>query len=150
MIETVRYKLIVYQPAICTEQPSQTGFEYELTVTPRNSFRAVKGKLLEAVSADCEVVPLTGALSFPNPAAPVISNISGLLFIYSSPAIGFPLQLVGINAEPILPVEIQMVFTNSAASAVGGVIRFGAGWSGPFNNVTASFLGQVAPNPGAC
>jgi hypothetical protein len=50
---------------------------------------------------------------------------------------------MAVNAEPRLPVQMQMVYTNSPATEVGGVLRFGTDWPAPFSGITASFLGQV-------
>jgi|GEM_PF-4905459 hypothetical protein len=99
-----------------------------------------------ATSVDCEVDPLVGTWYWPNPVEPVISQIRGDIYPYSSsPAIAFPLQLIGSNSAQLRPVQIQMVYTNSSGTSVGGFIQFGKGWNGPFNDITASFLGVLDP-----
>jgi hypothetical protein len=145
MNDSIIYSLTVYSPHIPAEHETQTGYEYELSIAPASALRSAEGALIEASGAGRQTVPISGFFSFPNAAAPVISPIAGVLFLYSSPAIVFPLQLVGVNTAPLLPVDIQMLFTNAALSAVGGVVRFGLDWPGPLRDVAASFLGQRKP-----
>jgi hypothetical protein len=146
MTQSIIYKLTVYRPEVVADEPGQTGFEYDLSITLPDFLPSVGGrhpKSLASESFTAEAIPVTGAFSFPNPAAPVISPITGILFLYSSPAIGFPLELAVRSTEAPLPVELQMVFTNSPATAVGGAVTFGSGWPGPFQDVTCSFLGKA-------
>ena len=73
MPETTTLKLTVYQPAVMADPGGQVGFEYELAIVTPDLKTAARGDPARAASATCEVVPVTGTLSFPNPAAPVIS-----------------------------------------------------------------------------
>lgn len=146
MAQSIEYKLTVYRPDVMADQPEQVGFEYDLAITlpdTLHSLAARHPKTLAGTSFTGEAIAVTGTFSFPNPAAPVISPVTGILFLYSSPVIGFPLELMVQSSEAILPVELQMVFTNSPATAVGGSVTFGPGWPGPFQDVTCSFLGQA-------
>jgi hypothetical protein len=140
MSETISLKLTVYQPAIMAEPSGQVGFEYDLSIVVPDLKAAAAGDPAEAVEARCEVVPVTGELSFPNPAAPVISPFTGLMFIYdNAPAIGFPLTLIAQSVEDELEFDMTLAFPISPVDAYSGAILFGE-WPGPFSNVTASFL----------
>ena len=139
MAETLKLKLTVYQPAIMAGPEQQTGFEYDLTVLIP-TLPAVKGKHAEAFPGQCEVVPVTGTLSFPNPAAPVISPFTGLIFIYDGgPAIGFPLNMIASSTAALLPFSLTLAFPASPTEYYAGAINFGP-WPGPFSDITASYL----------
>lgn len=133
-------KLTVYQPAIMAGPSQQVGFEYDLTIVYPDGFAATaKGEAASATSAQCEVIPVTGTLAFPNPAAPVISPFTGLVFVYSQPPIiGFPLTLLA-TAKGDLPFNMTMAFPASPVYAYSGAIKFGQ-WPGPFSDITAPFL----------
>ena len=130
MPETIALKLTVYQPGTIAGPGQQVGFEYDLTIEVADLTKtAVKGNRATSMtlanemsaissgrSAKCDVVDVTGTLSLPNPAAPVISPFRGLLFIYDdSPIIGFPLTIMAesteetseIQPEPSLPLRLH-------------------------------------------
>ena len=140
MPNSLALKLTVYQPAISAGPAQQVGFEYDLTIVYPDDFTAsAKGEALAATSAQCEVIPVTGTLAFPNPAAPVISPFTGLVFVYSQPPIiGFPLTLLA-TAEGHLPFNMTLAFPASPVYAYSGAIKFGP-WPGPFSDITAPFL----------
>ena len=93
----IALKLTVYKPATMAGPGEQVGFEYDLTIVlPDLKTVAVKGGHVEASSAKCTVIPVTGTLSLPNPAVPVISPFKRDIFAYdNSPAIAFPLTMMG-------------------------------------------------------
>ncbi|HEY1857872.1 hypothetical protein, partial [Acidocella sp.] len=126
--------------AIMAGPEEQVGFEYDLTVLIP-PLPAPRGKHAEAVSAQCDVLPVTGTLSFPNPAAPVISPFIGVIFLYNnSPAIGFALNMIANSTEGSpLPFSMNMAFPASPLYFYSGAIGFGA-WPGPLSETTASFL----------
>jgi hypothetical protein len=136
---TLKLKLTVYQPAIAAGPGEQVGYEYDLTVNnPEAYVRA--GKHSDAASGKCQVVPVTGTLTFPNPAVPAVSPFSGVIFIYDgAPLIGFPLLLVANSTEDLLPFSLTMAFPAAPVAFYSGAINFGL-WPGPFRDVTASFL----------
>lgn len=140
MSETLKLKLTVYQPAIMAAPGEQVGFEYDLTVLIP-PIHAPKGKHMEASPAKCDVVLVTGTLSFPNPAAPVISPFTGVMFIYdNAPLIGFPLNMILSSTESSpLPFNMNLAFPASPLYFYSGAIQFGT-WPGPLSNTTASFL----------
>lgn len=144
MASSLALKLTVYQPADMAGPGEQVGFEYDLTIVyPDGFIAAAKGEAASATSAKCDVVPVTGTLSFPNPAAPVISPFTGLVFVYDqAPIIGFPLTLLA-TAEGDLPFNMTMAFPASPVYAYSGAIKFGQ-WPGPFNDITAPFLSLEA------
>ncbi|HYP63275.1 MAG TPA: hypothetical protein VEQ16_05270 [Acidocella sp.] len=136
---TLKLKLTVYQPAITAGPGEQVGYEYDLTVNNPESY-AHAGKHSDAASGKCQVVPVTGTLSFPNPAVPAVSPFSGVIFIYDgAPLIGFPLCLVANSTEDLLPFSLTMAFPAAPVAFYSGAINFGL-WPGPFRDVTASFL----------
>ncbi|WP_044558601.1 hypothetical protein [Azospirillum sp. B4] len=140
MPETLALKLTVYQPAIVVDSAQQVGFEYDLTVVVPDLKSAVKGRHTEASAARCDVVPVTGTLSFPNPAAPVISPFTGVMFIYdNAPAIGFPLTLIAQSVDEHLKFDMTLAFPAPPLYFYSGAIQFGT-WPGPLSNLTASFL----------
>jgi hypothetical protein len=144
MQQTDALKLTVYKPDIAAD--GQVGFEYELTLVIPDDKAAVSGTAPEAsASARCEVVPVTGELSFPNPAAPVISPFTGLMFIYDdAPAIGFPLTIMARSTDDsLLPFSMNLCFPASPVDVYSGAIVFGE-WPGPLSNVTAPFLAPQA------
>ncbi|PVM93402.1 hypothetical protein DDF62_00920 [Caulobacter radicis] len=141
MQQTGALKLTVYKPDIVAD--GQVGFEYELTlVTPEGKSLASSEAALETGStARCEVVPVTGELSFPNPAAPVISPFTGVMFIYdNAPAIGFPLSImISSTSDELLKFRLNLCFPSMSSDPLSGSIVFGD-WPGPLSNVAASFL----------
>ena len=140
MPETITLKLTVYQPAIMAGPDEQVGFEYDLTLVVPDPKTAAKGDPALASTARCDVVPVTGTLSFPNPAAPVISPFTGLMFIYdNAPLIGFPLTIIAQGAEEVLKFNMNLSFPASPLYFYSGAIMFGE-WPGPLSDVTASFL----------
>ena len=145
MQQTGALKLTVYKPDIVAD--GQVGFEYELTlVIPDDKVSAAGEGAPEAGStARCEVVPVKGELSFPNPAAPVISPFTGLLFIYdNAPAIGFPLTIMAQStSDALLKFSMNLCFPASPVDVYSGAIVFGD-WPGPLSNVTAAFLAPQA------
>jgi hypothetical protein len=139
MPDTIALKLTVYQPAIMAPG-EQVGFEYDLTIVVPDLKVAVKGHHTEASAAKCDVVPITGTLSFPNPAAPVISPYTGLMFVYdNAPIIVFPLTMIAASTEELLKFNMNLAFPASPLYFYSGAIMFGQ-WPGPLSNVTASFL----------
>ncbi|PLR23330.1 hypothetical protein SGCZBJ_16315 [Caulobacter zeae] len=134
-------KLTVYKPDIVAD--GQVGFEYELTLEiPEGKGLASSDAALEATStARCEVVPVTGTLSFPNPAAPVISPFTGAMFIYdNAPAIGFPLSIMASStSDELLKFRLNLCFPSMSSDPLSGSIVF-VDWPGPLSNVAASFL----------
>ena len=140
MPETISLKLTVYQPAVMATTGEQVGFEYDLAIVVPDLKTTVKGDHSQAAAARCDVVPVTGTLSYPNPAAPVISPFTGLMFIYdNAPIIGFPLTIIAQGAETPLTFNMNLCFPAAPLYAYSGAIMFGE-WPGPFSNVTASFL----------
>lgn len=140
MSDSTTLKLTVYNPAIMADPGSQVGYEYDLTIDVPDLMLACKGEPVQASAARCDVVPVTGTLSFPNPAAPVISPYSGILFIYdNSPLIAFPLMLIASSTEPVLPFNMNLAFPASPLYSYSGAIMFGQ-WPGPLSETTASFL----------
>lgn len=139
MPETIALKLTVYQPAIMAGPEEQVGFEYDLTIVVPD-LKAAQGDPALASTARCEVVPVTGTLSFPNPAAPVISPFTGVMFIYdNAPLIVFPLTILAQSTEAFLKFNMTLSFPASPLYFYSGAIMFGE-WPGPLSNVTASFL----------
>jgi hypothetical protein len=139
MSETLNLKLTVYQPAVMAPS-EQVGFEYDLTIVAPGLKAAVKGRHAQASAAKCDVVPITGTLSFPNPAAPVISPYTGLMFIYdNAPIIVFPLTIVAASSGQVLKFNMNLTFPAAPLYFYSGAIMFGD-WPGPLSNVTASFL----------
>ncbi len=141
-------KLTVYKPDIMAD--GQVGFEYELTLVVAAEEKA--GLLSAACAAPetastarCEVVPVTGTLSFPNPAAPVISPFTGAMFIYdNAPAIGFPLSIMATStSDELLKFRLNLCFPSMSSDPLSGSIVFGD-WPGPLSNVAASFLSTRA------
>ena len=113
MPETIALKLTVYQPAIMAGPEEQVGFEYDLTIVVPD-LKAAQGDPALASTARCEVVPVTGTLSFPNPAAPVISPFTGVMFIYdNAPLIVFPLTILAQGAEAFLKFNMTLCFPAS-------------------------------------
>lgn len=145
MQQTGALKLTVYKPDIVAD--GQVGFEYELTLDiPDGKSLASGDATLEATStARCEVVPVTGTLSFPNPAAPVISPFTGAMFIYdNAPAIGFPLSIMASStSDELLKFRLNLCFPSMSSDPLSGSIVFGD-WPGPLSNVAASFLSPQA------
>lgn len=140
MSEAITLKLTVYQPGTVAGPGEQVGFEYDLTIDVPDLKATVEGDPAQASTAKCEVVPVTGTLSFPNPAAPVISPFTGLMFIYdNAPIIGFPLMIMARSTEEFLKFNMNLSFPASPLYAYSGAIMFGE-WPGPLSNVTASFL----------
>ncbi|MEJ2457776.1 MAG: hypothetical protein P8Y58_06330 [Novosphingobium sp.] len=140
MPETTTLKLTVYKPEIMADPGSQVGFEYDLTIVAPGGKVALQGDAAQASTARCEVVPVAGTLSFPNPAAPVISPYTGLMFIYDdAPAIGFPLSLIASSTDKTLAFNMNLAFPASPLYWFSGAIQFGA-WPGPLSQTTASFL----------
>jgi hypothetical protein len=140
MSETITLKLTVYQPDIMAGPGEQVGFDYDLTIVVPDLSTAVKGRHVEASAARCDVVPVTGTLSFPNPAAPVISPYRGLMFIFdNAPIIGFPLTIMATSTGELLKFNMNLAFPASPLEFFSGAIKFGE-WPGPLSNVTASFL----------
>lgn len=141
MQQTGALKLTVYKPDIVAD--GQVGFEYELTLDiPQGKSLASSDTALETTStARCEVVPVTGTLSFPNPAAPVISPFTGAMFIYdNAPAIGFPLSIMASStSDELLKFRLSLCFPSMSSDPLSGSIVFGD-WPGPLSNVAASFL----------
>ncbi len=147
MPDATTFKLTVYKPDILAD--GQVGFDYELALVVADE----KADLLtagcaapEAAStARCEVLPVTGTLSFPNPAAPVISPFTGLLFIYdNAPAIGFPLSIMAQStSDELLQFRLNLCFPSVSTDPLSGSIVFGE-WPGPLSNVAASFLSPRA------
>lgn len=136
MPETITLKLIVYPPG----ETGPAGIEYDLTIVVPDAKTKVAGHHLEASAARCDVVPVTGQLEFPNPAAPVISPFTGLMFIYDdAPAIGFPLTIMAQGSADYLPFNMNLCFPASPVQAYSGAIKFGQ-WPGPCSDVTAAFL----------
>ncbi len=145
MPETISLKLTVYQPAVIAGPGDQVGFEYDLTILVPDFAAAVKGHHRHASAAKCDVVPVTGALSFPNPAAPVISPFDGLMFVYdNAPIIGFPLTIIAQGAEAPLTFNMNLMFPAAPLNFYSGAVTFGE-WPGPLRNVTASFLCPQSP-----
>lgn len=144
MASSLALKLTVYQPADMAGPDEQVGFEYDLTILAPEGFSlAAKGELAAAASAQCDVIPVTGTLAFPNPAAPVISPFKGLVFVYDqAPIIGFPLTLIA-SADGDLPFNMTMAFPAPPVYAYSGAIKFGQ-WPGPFSDITAPFLSPQA------
>ena len=154
MPETIALKLTVYQPGTIAGPGQQVGFEYDLTIEVADLTKtAVKGSRATSMtlanemsaissrkSAKCDVVDVTGTLSLPNPAAPVISPFRGLLFIYDdSPIIGFPLTIMAESTGETLKFNLSLSLPLLSTASLCGAIMFGA-WPGPLSNVTASFL----------
>ena len=140
MPETTTLKLTVYNPEIMADPGGQVGYEYDLTIVAPDGKVALSGDAVQASTARCEVVPVTGMLSFPNPAAPVISPYTGLMFIYdNAPAIGFPLTLIASSTGDTLRFNMNLAFPASPLYYYSGAIQFGA-WPGPLSETTASFL----------
>lgn len=140
MSETITLKLTVYQPAVMAGPGQQVGFEYDLTIDFPDLKMAVPGHHADAEAARCDVVPVTGQLEFPNPAAPVISPFTGLLFIYdNAPIIGFPLTIIAQSSAEYLKFNMNLCFPAAPLYEFSGAIQFGE-WPGPFSDVTASFL----------
>lgn len=144
MPEAATFKLTVYKPDIMAD--GQVGFEYDLTLVVAEEEKA--GLLSAACAAPeaastarCEVVPVTGTLSFPNPAAPVISPFTGAMFIYdNAPAIGFPLSIMASSTSAeLLKFRLNLCFPSMSSDPLSGSIVFGD-WPGPLSNVAASFL----------
>jgi hypothetical protein len=144
MPDTTTLKLTVYQPAIMAGPGDQVGFEYDLTIQVSATKMAALGDPGQAGAARCDVVPVTGTLSFPNPAAPVISPFTGLIFIYDdAPKIGFPLTMLAQSSEDYLKFNMTLAFPAAPLYAYSGAIMFGE-WPGPFSDVTCSFLSPQA------
>lgn len=144
MTDTIDLKLTVYDPAVMAESGAQVGYEYDLSIVVPPLKLAVTGDAATALAAKCDVVPVTGTLSFPNPAAPVISPFTGLMFIYdNAPIIGFPLTILAQSTGEFLKFNMNLMFPAAPLYDYSGAIMFGE-WPGPFSNVTASFL---APQP---
>ena len=142
MPNSLALKLTVYQPAVMAGPGEQVGFEYDLTIVFPDGFAAAKGEAASATSAQCDVIPVTGTLAFPNPAAPVISPFTGLVFVYDqAPIIGFPLTLLA-SAEGMLPFNMTMSFPASPIYDYSGAIKIGQS-PGPFSDITAPFLAPV-------
>jgi len=142
MPQSIKLKLTVYQPEIMAGPGEQVGFEYDLTlVVPDELAAKTTGDPAASIStARCEVVPVTGTLEFPNPAAPVISPFTGVLFIYdNAPLIGFPLTVVAASTGDLLKFNMNLCFPASPLYSYSGALMFGE-WPGPLSNVTASFL----------
>ncbi|MCJ2188041.1 hypothetical protein [Novosphingobium beihaiensis] len=140
MPETTTLKLTVYKPEIMADPGGQTGFEYDLTIVAPDGRVSLQGDAGNATAARCDVVPVAGTLSFPNPAAPVVSPYTGLMFIYdNSPAIAFPLSLIANSTGDALPFSMNLAFPASPLYWYSGAIMFGA-WPGPLSETTASFL----------
>lgn len=140
MPDTLSLKLTVYQPDVAVDSAQQVGFEYDLTILVPDVKTAVTGRHADAAVARCDVVPVTGTLSFPNPAAPVISPFTGLMFIYdNAPLIGFPLTLIAQSTNEALKFDMTLAFPAAPLYYYSGAIQFGV-WPGPLSNVTASFL----------
>ncbi len=144
MPNSLALKLTVYQPAIMAGPDEQVGFEYDLTIVVPDGFASIaKGEAASATRAQCDVIPVTGTLAFPNPAAPVISPFKGLVFVYDqAPIIGFPLTLLA-SADGMLPFNMTLAFPASPVYAYSGAIKFGQ-WPGPFSDITAPFLSPQA------
>ncbi len=144
MTQSLKYKLTVFRPVVMVKEAGQIGFEYELDIRFEapvpSTLASTHPRVLPSEPFTGQASPFTGQFSFPNPAAPVISPIEGVIFFLSNPAIGFPLELIGQSTETFLPVQLQMVFTNAPATTGGGVVTFGPGWPGPFDTVACSFL----------
>lgn len=139
MPQSTKLKLTVYQPEIMADPGEQVGFEYDLTLVLPDPLNSIGDSTL-ASTARCEVVPVTGTLEFPNPAAPVISPFTGVLFIYdNAPLIGFPLTVIASGVGDLLPFNMNLCFPASPLYSYSGAIKFGE-WPGPLSNVTASFL----------
>lgn len=142
MPQSTKLKLTVYQPEIMAGPDEQVGFEYDLTLVVPDDLaaKAATGDPAQASTARCEVVPVSGTLEFPNPAAPVISPFTGVLFIYdNAPLIGFPLTVIASGVGDLLPFNMNLCFPASPLYSYSGAIKFGE-WPGPLSNVTASFL----------
>jgi hypothetical protein len=141
MPDSFTLNLTVYQPDVMVGPGGQAGFAYDLTIdTPDQAIAAALGDRAQAASAQCDVVPVTGTLSFPNPAAPVLSPFTGLVFIYdNAPIIGFPLVLIAQSSGTVLPFNLNLAFPQPPLMFYSGAIRFGE-WPGPLSDVTASFL----------
>jgi hypothetical protein len=140
MPDPTTLKLTVYQPAVTAGPGEQVGYEYDLSIVAPDLKLAVKGDPGGASMARCDVVPVTGTLSFPNPAAPVISPFAGLLFVYdNAPIIGFPLTIIAQSTEDYLKFNMNLAFPAAPLYVYSGAIMFGE-WPGPLSNVTASFL----------
>jgi hypothetical protein len=145
MSESTRtLKLTVYQPAIMAGPGEQVGFEYDLTIVAPDLRAAVRADAAGASAARCDVIPVSGELSFPNPAAPVISPYSGLIFVYdNAPIMAFPLTMIAQSAGDLLPFNVSLTFPASPLYDYSGAIKFGQ-WPGPLSNVVASFLSPQA------
>jgi hypothetical protein len=140
MPDTITLKLTVYRPEIVADEGEQVGFEYDLDVVVPDRPLAATEEAIQTGEARCEVVPVTGTLSFPNPAAPVISPFTGLIFIYdNAPVIGFPLTLSAQGSGELLAFNMNLAFPASPLYFYSGAIQFGE-WPGPFSDVTCSFL----------
>jgi hypothetical protein len=140
MQESTSLNLTVYKPVIMAGPEEQVGFDYTLTIVVPELKTAVKGEPSQASSARCDVVAITGALEFPNPAAPVISPYTGLMFIYdNAPLIGFPLSIMAQSTGTGLKFNMNLSFPASPLYFYSGAIMFGD-WPGPLRDVTASFL----------
>jgi hypothetical protein len=140
MSDTLSLKLTVYQPDVMAGPGQQVGFEYDLKILAPDQHLAARGEPGGAGEARCDVVPVNGTLSFPNPAAPVISPFTGVLFIYDGgPIIGFPLTLIAQSTGQSLAFSMTLAFPMSPVDAYSGAIAFGE-WPGPFQGVTCSFL----------
>lgn len=141
MPDIITLKLTVYQPGITAPEGEQVGFDYDLKIVFPDSKVAVKGDYSKAADARCKVVPVTGTLEFPNPAAPVISPYEGLVFIYdNAPAIVFALAMIARSNHEVLKFNMNLAFPASPLYFYSGAIMFGELWPGPLHNVTASFL----------
>jgi hypothetical protein len=140
MPDTITLKLTVYQPEIMADEGEQVGFEYDLEVVVPDRPLGATEEAIQTGEARCEVVPVTGTLSFPNPAAPVVSPFTGLIFIYdNAPVIGFPLTLIAQGSGELLPFNMNLAFPASPLYVYSGAIQFGD-WPGPFSDMTCSFL----------
>jgi len=143
MPQSTKLILTVYQPEITAGAGEQIAFDYILTLDVPDRLEAI-GDAASASTAKCEVVPVTGALEFPNPALPIASPFSGVLFIYdNAPLIGFPLSIIAASTGEGLKFNMNLCFPASPLYSYSGAIMFGD-WPGPFNNCTASFLSPQA------
>ncbi len=142
MPQSTTLKLTVYQPEITAGPGEQIAFDYYLTLVfpDQLAATAAAGDPAQASTARCEVVPVTGTLEFPNPAIPIVSPFSGVMFVYdNAPLIGFPLSIIAASTGLGLPFNMNLCFPASPLYSYSGAILFGD-WPGPFSNVTASFL----------
>lgn len=143
MPDATTLKLTVYKPDILAE--GQVGFDYELTIVyPDDETAAAVACAVPEQAADtarCRVIPVTGELSFPNPAAPVISPFTGLVFVYDdAPALGFGLTMMAQStSHDLLKFNMNLCFPASPVDLFSGAILFGQ-WPGPLSDVAASFL----------